>query len=145
MPQLDVSTYPEQMFWLAVTFIVLYLLMKYLALPQVGAALAARRRQIEKDLAAASDQKSEAERALAAYQKSLAAARSEAQALVRENLERLAAEAAQRHHDLAEKLALEAAAAERQIAAAKERSLSEVESLVPELAQTVVQRLTGSL
>lgn len=145
MPQLDVSTYPEQMFWLAVTFIVLYLLMKYLALPQVGAALAARRRQIEKDLAAASDQKSEAERALAAYQKSLAAARSEAQALVRENLERLAAEAAQRHHDLAEKLALEAAAAERQIAAAKERSLSEVESLVPELAQTVVQKLTGSL
>ncbi len=144
MPQLDFSTYLPQLFWLAVTFFVLYLLMKFVALPQVGAALAARRRKIEEDLAGAAALKSEAETVLAAYQKSLAAARGEAQALLRESAERLAAEAAERHRELAQKLALEAASAEREIAAAKERALADLASLAPELAQTVAAKLVGA-
>ncbi len=145
MPQLDVSTYLPQLFWLAVTFFALYLLMKFVALPQVGAAIAARRGRIEEDLAAAASLKSEAQTALAAYEKSLAAARSEAQALIREGAERLAAEAAERHRELAQRLAEEAAAGEREIAAAKERALAEIGSLAPDLARTVVEKLTGSL
>jgi F-type H+-transporting ATPase subunit b len=145
MPQLDITTFIPQLFWLAVTFFVLYLLMKFLALPRVAAALAARRRRIDEDLAGAAALKSQAEAAFAAYEKSLATARAQAQALIRESGERLAAEAAQRHRELAQKLVLEAAAAEREIAAAKERSLAEIESLAPELAQTVAQKLTGSL
>lgn len=145
MPQLDISTFLPQLFWLAVTFFVLYVLMKSIALPQVGAALAARRRQIEEDLAGAADRKARAETALAAYEKSLAEARSGAQALIRENMERLGAEAQERHRELAQRLAQEAATAEREIAAAKERSLAEIEDLAPELAQSVVHRLTGSL
>ncbi len=47
MPQLDVETFPSQMFWLAVTFILLYLLMSRVGLPRLSAAIEARRQRRE--------------------------------------------------------------------------------------------------
>ena len=47
MPQLDLSTFPSQLFWLAVVFIVLYVLMARLGLPKIGTVLAERRQRIE--------------------------------------------------------------------------------------------------
>jgi len=61
MPQLEVSTFVPQLFWLAITFVVLYLLMKGIGLPRVGGAIEARRRRIDDDLARAAQLKSEAE------------------------------------------------------------------------------------
>src|SRR5579883_878476 len=125
MPQLDFSTFPTQLFWLAVTFIVLYVLMKWLALPKVAAAIETRRRRLDDDLARAAALKAEAEAALAAYRKALSEARTEAQARMRETSERLAAEAAERQRQVEEDLGRQIAAAERDIAAAKARSIAE--------------------
>jgi len=71
MPQLDITTFAPQIFWLAVSFVVLYVLMSRLALPRIGAILAARSGQIEGDLDAARRLKAEAEAAVAAYEKAL--------------------------------------------------------------------------
>jgi len=68
MPQLDVSTFAPQLVWLAITFVVLYLLMAKLGLPRVSAILDARRKRQDDDLARAAEMKAEAEAALAAYQ-----------------------------------------------------------------------------
>lgn len=141
MPQLDVATFLPQLFWLAASFLVLYLLMKFLALPRVGAALAARRSRIEDDLARAGALKAEAEAAFAAYEKSLAAARSKAQAMLRESAEEFAAEAARRQRDLAQRLAAEAAAAEKEIAAAKERALEDLKTMAFDLAREIADKL----
>ena len=66
MPQLDVSTFPPQLIWLAITFIVLYLLMSKLGLPQVHAIIEARRQRLDDDLARAAEIKAEAEAVVAA-------------------------------------------------------------------------------
>ena len=55
MPQLDIETFPSQLFWLAVTFIVLYFLMSWIGLPRVTAAIDARRQRREDDLARAAE------------------------------------------------------------------------------------------
>ena len=67
MPQLEVSTFVPQLVWLAITFVVLYLLMAGIGLPRVGGAIEARRRRVDDDLARAAQLKSEAEAVLAAY------------------------------------------------------------------------------
>ena len=41
MPQLDVSSFPNQIFWLIVTLGVIYFVLSRFALPRIGAVLAA--------------------------------------------------------------------------------------------------------
>jgi F-type H+-transporting ATPase subunit b len=143
MPQLDVTTFVPQLFWLAVTFAALLLLMGLVALPRIGRVLDARRNRLDDDLARAAEMKSEAERIIAAYQKTLAAARAEAQAMMRESAERLAAEAAERQHQVAVALAQDIEAAERRIAAARESALAEIRGVAVEIAALAAAKLTG--
>src|SRR5215472_450614 len=119
MPQLDLATFPPQLIWLAITFLVLYVLMAKLGLPRIDRALKARRTRIEDDLDKARQMKAEAEAVIAAYERALAEARQQAQLTLKETTDRLNAEAAQRQRATAEALAGETAAAERRIVEAK--------------------------
>src|SRR5215831_10669673 len=144
MPQLEVSTFVPQLFWLAITFVILYWLMKAIGLPRVGSAIEARRRRVDDDLARAAQLKTEAEAVLAAHQETLAKARAEAQAAVKETTDRMVAEAAERQRQLSDSLARQIADAERQIAAAKERALSEMPAVVAYVDPATTEKVTGS-
>lgn len=78
MPQLDFSTFPNQIFWLLVTLVVVYLILSRVALPRIGAVLAERQGTITNDIAAAEELKLRAQEAEQAYEKALADARAEA-------------------------------------------------------------------
>lgn len=69
LPQLDFTTWPSQIFWLAVALVALFFMMSRFVLPRIAATLQERRDTIVSDLdiAAEFDQKTrEAEAALAA-------------------------------------------------------------------------------
>jgi F-type H+-transporting ATPase subunit b len=134
MPQLDPAGFVPQLFWLAVSFLVLYVLMKRLAVPRVGRAIEARRQQLDGDLGRASALRAEAEAALAAYEQTLSSARAEAQATLRETAGRMAAEAAERQRELAQSLAVQVA----------EAALIEVRGIALDVGRAVVEKLTGS-
>jgi len=144
MPQLDVATFPSQLFWLAVTFIILYLLMSRVGLPRLTAAIDARRQRREDDLARAARLKTEAEAANAAFQRTMAEARVQAQAAIKETTDRLAAEAAERQRALAATLAQQVDEAERRIAETKTQALAEVRGIALDVGRAVVEKLTGS-
>ncbi len=78
MPQLDFSTFPNQIFWLVVTLVVIYLILSRVALPRIAAVLAERQGTITNDIAAAEELKLKAIEAEKAYEKALADARAEA-------------------------------------------------------------------
>jgi F-type H+-transporting ATPase subunit b len=144
MPQLDLSTFASQIFWLIVSFVVLYVLMAKLGLPRVGAAIEARRRRREEDLDRAAQLRRDAEAVVAAYESARAGAREQAQMTIRETTERLAAAAAERQRELTIVLAERTTAAEREIAAAKERALAEIRGVAADVAASVAAKLTGS-
>jgi F-type H+-transporting ATPase subunit b len=144
MPQLDYHTFVPQLVWLAISFIVLYVLMAGLALPKVKAAIEGRRQHLDGDLARAAALKEEAEAALAAYQKTLAEARAAAQETLRQTGERLAAEAAERQRKLSATLGEQIAAAEARIAAGKDEALAEIRGIAAEVGSAVVEKLTGA-
>jgi F-type H+-transporting ATPase subunit b len=143
MPQLDIATFPPQIIWLAITFIVLYILMATIGLPRVGRAIGLRRERIEGDLEKAQAMKSEAEAVIAAYEKALAEARAQAQQTLKETTERLNAEGAERQRKLAEKLSAETTAAERRIAEAKTAALGNIREVAVEVARAAAAKLAG--
>src|ERR1700736_4339392 len=144
MPQLDVSTFAPQLVWLAISFIALYLLMSRLGLPRVDAIIEARRKRLDDDLARAAAMKAEAEAVIAAYQRTLAEARAQAQAAIKERTDRFAAEAAERQRQLALALTEQTRAAERVNGAADVVAFAEIRNVAIDVARSVTEKLTGS-
>ena len=126
MPQLDFSTFGNQIFWLVVTLVVIYLILTRVALPRIGGVLAERAGSITNDLARAEDLRAQAAAAEAAYEQALADARSEAG--------RIAAGA---RADIQAQLAAEMEKAEAQIAARAGESETAIAAIRDEAAASV--------
>jgi len=143
MPQLDLATFPSQIFWLAISFALLYLLMAKFALPRIERIVAARRGRVDGDLERASRLQAEAETVMAAYEKALSEARMQAQATIKVTLDRLNAVASERQAQAGAQLAKRLAEAERRIAAEKARALADLPEMAAEVARIAVARLAG--
>lgn len=78
MPQLDFSTFPNQIFWLVVSIIVLYFIVAKVALPRIGSVIEDRHNAVANDIEQAADFKRKAEEAEAAYNAALTEARAQA-------------------------------------------------------------------
>ena len=142
-PPLQVETYASQIFWLAIIFVALYLLMARIALPRVGRILENRQQHIDGDLAEAKQLKDSSDAAIAAYEKALAEARGRAQALANETREKYAAEAAASRKALDATLNERIAEAERAIAARRTAAMANVRDIAIGTAAAIVERLIG--
>ena len=141
MPQLDFSTWPNQIFWLLVTLVVIYFVLSKVALPRIGAVLADRKSTITNDLAAAEELRQKAVTAEKAYNDALAAARTEAGKIV-----------AQAKAEIQKDLASATAKADAQIAAKaaeSEKTIAEIRdgaaAAVAEVARDVAAELVAAL
>lgn len=143
MPQLNPHDYTPQLFWLAVTFTVLYWLMKRVALPRVADVVAAREQRIANDLDRAGSLKAEAEEAMQAYEKTQAEARARAAEIVRQAEAAIAKETAARQAQLADDLGRRLKDAESRIAAAKANAMSNLAGVSSEVARAAIERLIG--
>ena len=144
MPQLDFSTFPSQLFWLAITFAVLYVLMAKLILPRIEGVIGARQTRMDGDLERASRLQSEAEAVMAAYERALASAREKAQATMKETTDRLNAIAAEQQAQASARIGKRLEEAERRIAEEKGRAMASLRDLATEVVQASVSRLVGT-
>ena len=144
MPQLDPAYFGTQLFWLAVSFIVLYLLMWRVAMPRVAGVLKQREDKIQGDLETAQKLKEETKSVIAAYERALADARGEAQALARQTADAASAESSHRQQEVADRITTELAAAERRIADARNAAMANVRMMAADVAQSAFARLTGT-
>jgi F-type H+-transporting ATPase subunit b len=142
-PPFERETFPSQLFWLAICFVALYVITSRLVRPRVGGIIENRKNRIAGDLAEASRFKSEAEQAIAAYEKALADARTRAQAIASETRERLQAEADRNRKALEQQLNIRLADAETAILATKTAAMANVRGIAMEAAAAIVTRLTG--
>lgn len=143
MPQFEPQFFLPQLFWLAVLFGILYLLMSRVALPRVAEVLETRQDRIAHDLDRAEDLKKQAEAVLKAYEAASAEARGKAQALLAESAAQAQAEAARRHDEVAARLARESEAAAERIARAKEDAMRQVREVAVELAAEAARKIAG--
>lgn len=142
-PPFATETFGGQLTWLIITFAALYTLLSRLVLPRLTGIIEYRRKTIARDLDEAAAMKTRAEEAGAAYEKSLAEARSRAQALAQETRAKLAAESDAKRKALEADLSARLAEAEAAIAATKTKAMSNVRGIARETALAIVERLTG--
>src|SRR5215470_4660932 len=143
-PPFERDTLGSQLFWFAITFVALYVLVAKFGLPRIGGIIDARRGRIAADLAAANRLKDEANAAMAAYEKALAEARARAQLIASEMRDKLNADAERTRKTLEQRLSAKLAEAENAIAAAKSRALQNVRGIALDAAGAIVARLTGA-
>jgi F-type H+-transporting ATPase subunit b len=143
-PPFQKDTFASQLVWLAIFFVLLYLLMSRVAIPRIGGIMQARADRISDDLAEAGRLKDQSDAALKGYEQSLADARNRAQTLANQTRERLNAQADEARKRLEAELNDKIAAAERTIASTKSAAMANVRGIAVDTAGAIVERLIGS-
>jgi F-type H+-transporting ATPase subunit b len=143
LPQLNPEHFAGQIFWLAITFGLLFILLSRITLPKIAGALGSRRSHIEGDLAAAERSKKDASDALSAYETALAQARGRALALADENRKRVVGEIEGLKQAADAEAQRAMSAAEARIAAERTRAEGNIRSAAAEAAASIVERLLG--
>ena len=142
-PPFDPSHFAPQLVWLTLTFTALYFVLSRKALPRIADVLQERANRIKRDLDAAERLKGETDKALAAYEQSLADAKARASGIAKDTRAELTAAVDK------EKAAADAAMnakvteAESRIAATKSKALSNVNDIAMSTAAAVVAKLIG--
>jgi F-type H+-transporting ATPase subunit b len=142
-PPFKTETFPSQIFWLVITFALLFAVLWRIAGPRIQGVIATRRGKIEGDLAQAQSHRVDAEGASQAYQAALAAARTRAQALAEENRKRIAGEVDRAKQEADEAAQADIAKAEARIQASRGAAHAHVLRAAQEAAIAIVARLTG--
>lgn len=144
MPQLEqIDTYLSQVFWTAICFIVLWLVMWKVTLPRIAMALEQRQTRLDDDLERAASMKAEADGVRESYEKALADAQAEGQSAIRRQAAEMSEESAARHAELTEALARRTKEAESNIAAEKARAMEGVREVAIETASAAAEKLAG--
>ena len=141
MPQLDFATFPNQIFWLLVTLVVIYFILSRFALPRIASVLAERQDTITDDLAMAEELKQKAVEAEEHYNKSLAEARAEAQKIVAENKAKIQAELDAAIAKADAEIAAKTAEADAAIAEIRKNAMESVKLVATDTAKEVVAAL----
>ena len=134
----------SQLFWLILTFGLVYLVIGRGMLPKIEATVDARDRRISEDLAAAERARAEADETEEAYRLRMAEVRSEAMKSTQEAKAASARETEKKVAKADEAIAAKIAKAEARIAAAKESALVEIEAVAAEAAREMAQTLAGA-
>jgi F-type H+-transporting ATPase subunit b len=133
----------SQIFWLVVTFAVLYIAVAFVFLPKIRKAVEGREGVIKKDVAAAAEASARADESVKQVEAQIAAARASARATAAkakaEADAKTAAATAAKEAELNSRLA----AAEANIAATRTKAMSSVAAVAEDAAAAIAERLTG--
>ena len=142
-PPFETSTFASQLLWFAITFVVLYLVMSRVALPQIGSIIDKRKSRIDGDLKEAERLKGETDKAIAAYETALAEARKNAHAIAEETRTSIKADLDGKRKAVEEDLGKKVAEAEARIGRNKDEALGRVSEIASDTAAALVTQLTG--
>lgn len=140
-PPLDTTTYPSQLFWLAITFGLLLFLLSRVFLPRLGGILEDRSNRIADDLDSAARMQREAELAGKAYEQSLSDARAKAHNVAETTRASINAELETEMQAADEKADAQLAQAEAKIQKNRAAALANVDDIASETAQAVIEHL----
>ena len=144
LPQLCPDWMGNQIFWLAVTLVVIFFVLSRIALPRIASVLAERHGTITNDIAAAEDLKVKASEAEKAYEKALADARTAANKIVAETKAGIKADLDDALAKADVEISAKAAEGEKVINEIRANALESVKDVAKDTAREIVAAMGGS-
>lgn len=141
MPQLDVSSYISQMFWLLLSFCVLWFLLATFIVPKLADVVEQRKRKIDEYVQKAEALNTQAQKSLEKYNETILLAEQQAEEDRNKGKEELKAYLQKTEADMAENLNKKIADNEFMLATEKNNTLQQIEVIAQDLAYQIVQKL----
>ncbi len=143
LPQLDFSTYPSQIFWLFIAFIILYFIYSKKTLPEISSTIENRHNQVDGDLETATKLKEEADGVQAAYEEILANARNEAAEAFKKSEEKIKAKNEKKLAAFRDKSQAMTQETEAEVMKAKDEAMNDMQSVAAEVASIAAEKIVG--
>ena len=143
MPQLNPEFWISQIFWLTITFGILYVVLSKLILPKISTNLEIRKSQILENIEAAEKQREESELRIAEYKKNVQDSRNEAKNYFKQTKEKLLKDINLKKDALEKDLDGEIQKAEIEIQELKDRSPEKISKIAIETSTDLIQQLIG--
>jgi F-type H+-transporting ATPase subunit b len=146
MPQIEQlsEVFASQLFWLIVTFGLIYFVIGRGMMPKIEATVEARDKRIAEDLAIAEQARASADEAEEAYRQRMADVRAEAMKVTQAAKQKSALEAEGRLAEADQAIGGKVASAEAGIEQARQAALAEIEAVAAEAARDMAAKLSGA-
>lgn len=144
MPQLDITTFGNQIVWLLVVLAVIYWVLSRIALPRIGGVISDRQGAITGDLMAAEEFKLKAKEAEAAYDKALTDARAEAGKIVAANKAEIQKELDAAIAKADAEISARAAESEKRIGEIRASAAEDARNVACDVTSALVEKFGGS-
>jgi len=144
MPQLNPEFWISQIFWLTITFGILYFVLSKLILPKISANLEVRKSQILDNIEAAEKQREESELKIEEYAKIIQASKNEAKNYFKQARGKLLKEIDFKKNTLDKELNLEIQKAQSEIQELRDRAPEKINKIAIETSKDLLQQLIGA-
>ena len=144
MPQLDPEFWISQIFWLTLTFGILYVVLSKLILPKISANLELRKSQIQENIEAAEKHRESSETKLKEYDNIVLKSKLEAKNIFREVREKVLKDINSKKETLDKQIDEEIKKAEQEINELKKNAPEKINRIAIETSSELIKKLIGA-
>jgi len=144
MPQLNPEFWFSQIFWLIITFGIMFVLLSKLILPKISENLEIRKAQILENIEAAEKQREESEKKLVEYEKLIANSKNEAKNYFSKAREEILKNVDKKRENLEKEINEEINNVENEILDLKNKSPEKIRKIAVETSADLVKQLIGA-
>ena len=144
MPQLNPEFWISQIFWLTLTFGILYLVLSKLILPKISANLETRKSQILENIEAAEKQREDSEMKLKEYEEIISKSKLEAKTIFNQAREKALKDINAKKEVLEGQIDEEISKAEEEIKILRNGAPDKINKIAIETSSELIQKLIGA-
>ena len=143
MPQLNPEFWISQIFWLTITFGILYVVLSKLILPKISTNLELRKSQILENIEAAEKQREESEKKIKEYEEIVQNGKNEAKNYFNQTRKKVIKDINVKKDSLDKELGVEIKKAETEIQNLKNKVPDKINKIAIETSSDLIQKLIG--
>tara|TARA_Y100001970_G_scaffold140293_1_gene172661 strand:+ start:248 stop:838 length:591 start_codon:yes stop_codon:yes gene_type:complete len=144
MPQLNSEFWVSQIFWLTLTFGILYIILSKLILPKISANLELRKTQIQENIEAAENQREDSETKIREYENIVSKSKIEAKNIFKDTREKAQKDINLKKEFLDKQIDQEIKKAEEEISQLKKSAPEKINKIAIETSSEILKKLIGT-